>query len=135
MNIDQFNWLDGLDTAGWIAAALFTLFFIIAAVMIVMMLKMNAENKKDQEKKTLKKSLKKSQVAASKPARPAPVKTKTKSPEKKDDDTDPLEQAEVYITYGLHKQAVDLLKEYLEKNPSDKTAIELLAKAQAGIQQ
>ena len=90
-----------------------------------------AQNKKDQKKKTLKKS----QPATPKTAKPAPVKTKAKSPEKKNDDTDPLEQAEVYITYGLHKQAVDLLKEYLEKNPADKTAIELLAKAQAGIQQ
>ena len=131
MNKDHFNWLDGLDKTGWIAAALFAVFFIIAAVMIVMMLKMNAENKKDKKKKTLKKS----QPAAPETARPVPVKTKAKIPEKKKNDTDPLEQAEVYITYGLHKQAVDLSEEHLEKNPSDKTAIELLAKAQAGIQQ
>lgn len=129
MNKDQFNWISGLDQTGWVAAALFAVFFILAAFTIGMMLKINAENKKDKKKKPPGKS----KPVASKPARRVPVKPEAKSPEKKNDDTDPLEQAEVYLTYGLNKQAVDLLKEHLKNNPSDKAAIELLAKAQTGV--
>jgi outer membrane biosynthesis protein TonB len=140
MNKDNFNWLSGLDQTGWIAAALFAVFFIVAALTIAMMLKLNAENKKNKRNKTPEKPAEKPAVkpqpAAKQPAkpRPKPVKAETRIPEKKDDDTSPLEQAEVYITYGLNKQAVDLLKDHLEKSPADKAAIELLARAQAGME-
>ena len=127
MNIDQLNWIDGLDQTGWVAVALFTVFFIIVVFMIVMMLRLNAENKRHQQKK----SLKESQPAASKSARPAPAKTEVKKTENKNDASNPLEEAEVFLTYGLNKQATDLLEKYLKKNPSDKTAREMLRKAQS----
>ena len=131
MNIEQLNWIDGLDQTGWIAIALFAVFFIIVAFAIAMMLKLNAENKRHQQKK----SLKESQSAASKSARPVPSKTEVKNTENKNEDSNPLEEAEVFLTYGLKKQAADLLEKYLEKNPSDKTAHEMLRKAQASTQQ
>lgn len=127
MNIDQLNWIDGLDQTGWIAVALFAVFFIIVAFAIAMMLKLNAENKRDQQKK----SLKESQAAASKSARPAPAKTEVKNTENKNEDSNPLEEAEVFLTYGLNKQAADLLEKYLEKNPSDRAAIEMLKKTRS----
>ena len=52
MNIEQLNWIDGLDQTGWIAIALFTVFFIIVVFAIAMMLKLNAENKRHQQKKS-----------------------------------------------------------------------------------
>ena len=131
MNIDQLNWISGLDQTGWVAVALFIVFFIIVVFMIVMMLKLNAENKKDRQKKLLKES----QAAASKSTRPAPAKTEVKKVENKNDGSNPLEEAEVFITYGLNKQAADLMEKHLKKNPSDKAAIEMLAKAKAGMQQ
>ncbi len=127
--MDQFNWIKGLDQSGWVAAALFVVFFIIAAFTIVMMLKLNAENKKIRKKK----SLKKSQVAPSKTTRAAPAKTELKNTGKKKDDSSPLEEADVFLTYGLNKQAIDLLEKYLEKHPSDQTAVKMLAKAQTNL--
>ena len=129
MNIDQLSWISGLDRTGWIAVALFAVFFIIVIFTILMMLKLNRENKKDKQK-----PLKESQPAASKSARPAPAKAKAKNTENKNDASNPLEEAKVFITYGLNKQAADLLEKHLEKNPSDKAAIEMLAKAKAGMQ-
>ncbi len=128
--MDQFNWIDGLDRSGWIATALFVVFFVIAAFTIAMMLKLNAENKKIQKKK----SLKKSPAVTSKPTRSTPAKAEAKNTEKKKEASSPLEEAEVFITYGLNKQAIDLLEEYLVEHPSNKTAREMLEKAQSGAQ-
>jgi len=122
--MDQFNWIKGLDQSGWVAAALFVVFFIITVFVIVIMLKLNTENKNRK-----KKSLKKSPAVTSKPARPVAAKTVAKNTGKKKDDSSPLEEAEVFLTYGLNKQAVGVLEKYLKENPSDKTAREMLKKA------
>jgi len=133
MNMDQLNWIKGLDQSGWVAAALFAVFFIISALTIVIMLRLNAENKKARKKK----SLKKSQAAPSNTTRTAPVKSPikpvVKNTEKEKDDSSPLEEAEVYIAYGLNKQAINLLEKYLKEHPSDKTALEMLKKAQSNL--
>ncbi len=127
--MDQFNWIKGLDQSGWVAAALFVVFFVIAALTIAMMLRLNAQNKKIQKKK----SPKNPQSVTPKPTRPAAEKTAVKKTDKKNDDSNPLEEAEVFLTYGLNKQAIDLLEKYLEKHPSDQPAVKMLAKAQTNL--
>jgi hypothetical protein len=130
MDFNQFNWVTGLDNSGWIAAGLFVIFFIITLIVVIMMLKIRADNKKHQRTKPLEDL----EPAASKPTRPAappaPAKAEVKNDKKEEEQSDPLEQAEIYLDYGLNKQAVDLLEKHLKENPSDKTARELLAKAQ-----
>ncbi len=129
--MDQLNWIKDLDQSGWVAAALFVMFFIITALTIAMMLKLNKENKKEQKKK----SLKKSQVVPSNTTRTVPIKPAVKNAEKKKDDSSPLEEAEVYIAYGLNKQAINLLEKYLKEHPSNKTALEMLKKARSNARE
>lgn len=136
MNIDQFDWLSGLDESGWIAAGLYVTFFIITIVVIVMMLKLNADNKKIERAK----SLKDLHPLASRPVT-APVPKPSVKPEPAkainedtNESTNAIEEAEVFLTYGLHKQAADVLEKHLKENPSDKTAREMLDRAQSEIQ-
>ena len=127
MDFNQFNWVSGLDKSGVIALSLFAVFFIIVLIIVFMMLKINTENKRSQQEKIDKDD----QPTASKPTRPAPPKIESESPKIKNESSDPLEQAEIYLAYGLNKQAIDLLEEYLKKNPSDKNASKILARAQS----
>ena len=125
MDSNQFNWISGLDKSGVIALILFAVFFIIALITIIMMLKINAENKRRHKEHLLEDEQKSTKISN----RSTPPETKSEKPENKSDNSDPLEQAGIYLTYGLNKQAIDLLEKYLEKNPSDNTASEMLAKA------
>jgi len=126
MDFNQFNWISGLDKSGIIALGLFASFFIIAVITIFMVLKINAESKRRHQKSLAEDN----QPTTSTPSRRAPPKNKSKISEKKSESSDPIEQAEIYLAYGLNKQAIDLLEEHLKKNPSDKTASEMLARAQ-----
>ena len=125
MDSNQFNWVSGLDKSGIIALILFAVFFIIALITIIMMLKINAENKRRRKEHLLEDEQKPTTISN----RSKPPETESEKPENKNDNSDPLEQAGIYLTYGLNKQAIDLLEKYLEKNPSDNTASEMLAKA------
>lgn len=142
MNLDQFDWTAGLNQSGWIAAGLFVTFFIIAIIVITMILKLNADNKKQANNKTLK-DLQEAAVKpeskarkvhqqktkkTDKPASPKPSSPKPPTPEP----SSPVDEAEVFITYGLNKQAIDLLEKHLEHNPADEAAKEMLFRAQAG---
>lgn len=134
MKIDQFNWIAGLDQSGWIAVALYVIFFIIATITVVMMIKLYLDGKKYRHTK----SLEDIQQTASKPARPAPEKAEVNNTDKEVNNTDkedgysnPVEEAKVFLAYGLDKQAIDLLEKHLKENPSDETAREMLSKAQS----
>jgi hypothetical protein len=128
MDFSQFNWVSGFDRSGIIALSLFAVFFIIVLIIVFMMLKINTENKRSQQEKIDEDD----PPTASKPTRPAPpkIESENESPKIKSENSDPLEQAEIYLAYGLNKQAIDLLEEYLKENPSDKNASKILAKAQ-----
>lgn len=130
MKFDQFNWFSGLDESGWIALALFVTFFIITMITLVMMLKLRLNSKKNQPPKPLEDL----QQPVAKPVTPAnspvPAKAEVKNIKKADDYSNPVEEAKVFLDYGLNKQAINLLAKYLKENPSDKIAREMLIKAQ-----
>jgi hypothetical protein len=130
MKIDQFNWMAGLDRSGWIAVGLFVIFFIIAMMTVIMIVKLHMDGKKYPRTKPLEDL----QQAASKPARPVPEKAEVKNTDEKDDYSNPVEEAKVFLDYGLDKQAIDLLEKHLEENPSDETAREILTKAKSRAQ-
>lgn len=135
MQFNQFKWTTGLDESGWIAVALFTIFFIITLITLGMMLKLLSKNKNTRHTKHPKSP----QQPVSRPAKsensPLSHKTEVKNAEKEDDYSNPVEEAKVFLAYGLNKQAIDLLETYLKENPSDKNARETLAKAQLGARQ
>ncbi len=123
MGTDTFNWTSGLDNSGWIAIALMAVFFFIVLITLIIIWRMQISTDTNTKKPATKKT-----ASGHAPARETRIDKKTA--ERNDDDTSPFEEAEVYLTYGLKQQAIDLLEKHLRDNPSDAKAKALLKKAQ-----
>ena len=123
MKIDQLDWTAGLDESGWIAAILFIIFFFIVITTVVMMLKLrDSDNSSGDKNKPFE-----TPEDIAQPDFKSPAKTSSKE----DSNSSPIEEAEVFLTYGLNKQAIDVLEKHLKQNPSDQAAREMLERAQA----
>lgn len=148
MKMNQFEWITGLDESGWIALTLFAIFVIITLTAVVMMLKLRkslytSEHKTPDEDEDLPLTVpRQAKPAPSQPKKPAPTQSRKPAPAQpgadktviNDSHANVIDEAEVFLTYGLHKQAIDLLEEHLAKNPKDPAARELLAQVQPSRQ-
>ena len=109
-----FNWAAELSHQGWITAILVLIFFVFMIVTIIMLWQLKAShlNSDIRRAKNLSRQQKKS------------VLNHTEEINK--DSASLVEEAEVFITYGLNQQAIDVLNRHLQAEPKDKKARKLL---------
>lgn len=137
MGIEMPNWLSGLGQSGWIAIVLLITFVVIATTTVVMIWRLirqtshhqtRTEVEIDEPQPAAKPAPAPSQAPAPAPAS-KPAKAGAAAASRADEEVDPVAEAEVYITYGLYKQAITVLGKHLAQNPSDNRASEMLEKA------
>ena len=123
MNFDLPNWLSGLDESGWIAILLLVAFVIITSITVYMIWKLMRQTRRPARGIDIENAAPTPRTTARKTA---PGTPDTKVPA---EDVDPVAEAEVFLTYGLYKQAIKVLEKHLVENPDDTRASEMLDRA------
>lgn len=114
---DFSNWTSGLGQDGWIAAALMLAFFVIIIVTIFLLWQLKLTQHRQKKKKARPFTDQEEQTALDNAAND------------NKDTASRVEEAEVFITYGLYPQAMEVLQKHLLTQPDDENAKALLEQA------